>query len=79
MKTEVSKLIFGHAVIFFPDFLFLQNLEFWAFEGPFQAKKQKDVKDDGDCPDFFPDFLLLQNLEFWAFEGPLQVKNKKMM
>ena len=32
---------------FFPDFLLLQNLEFWAFEGPFQAKKQKDVKDDG--------------------------------
>ena len=26
---------------FFPDFLLLQNLEFWAFEGPFQAKKTK--------------------------------------
>ena len=24
---------------FFPDFLLLQNLEFWAFEGPFRAKK----------------------------------------
>ena len=33
---------------FFPDFLLLQNLEFWAFESPFQAKKnKKDVKDDG--------------------------------
>ena len=31
---------------FFPDFLLLQNLEFWAFEGPFRAKKHKDVKDD---------------------------------
>ena len=43
-------MIFGHAVIawiFFLIFLLLQNLEFWAFEGPFQAKKQKDVKDDG--------------------------------
>ena len=43
-------MIFGHAVIawiFFPDFLLLQNLEFWAFEGPFRAKKHKDVKDDG--------------------------------
>ena len=26
---------------FFPDFLLLQNLEFWAFEGPFQAEKKK--------------------------------------
>ena len=26
---------------FFPDFLLLQNLEFWAFEGPFQAEKTK--------------------------------------
>ena len=26
---------------FFPDFLLLQNLEFWAFEGPFQAEKNK--------------------------------------
>ena len=26
---------------FFPDFLLLQNLEFWAFEGPFQVKKTK--------------------------------------
>ena len=26
---------------FFPDFLLLQNLEFWAFESPFQAKKTK--------------------------------------
>ena len=34
---------------FFPDFLLLQNLEFWAFEGPFQAKKLKDMKDDGTC------------------------------
>ena len=44
MKTEVRKMIFGHAVIawiFFPDFLLLQNLEFWAFEGPFQAEKTK--------------------------------------
>ena len=32
---------------FFPDFLLLQNLEFLAFGGPLQAKKQKDVKDDG--------------------------------
>ena len=44
IKTEVRKMIFGHAVIawiFFPDFLLLQNLEFWAFEGLFQAKKTK--------------------------------------
>ena len=43
-------MIFGHAVIawiFFPDFLLLQNLEFWAFDGAFWAKKHKDVKDDG--------------------------------
>ena len=44
-------MIFGHAgsncLDFFPDFLLLQNLEFWAFEGPFRAKKLKDVKDDG--------------------------------
>ena len=26
---------------FFPDFLLLQNLEFWAFEGPFQVKNKK--------------------------------------
>ena len=26
---------------FFPDFLLLQNLEFWAFEGPFQVEKTK--------------------------------------
>ena len=39
-------MIFGHAVIawiFFPDFLLLQNLEFWAFEGPFHAKKTKKM------------------------------------
>ena len=45
IKTEVRKMIFGHAgsncLDFFPDFLLLQNLEFWAFEGPFQAKKTK--------------------------------------
>ena len=28
---------------FFPDFLLLQNLEFWAFEGPFQAEKNKKM------------------------------------
>ena len=38
------------ALIFPPDFyLLLQNLEFKAFERPFQAeKKQKYVKDDGN-------------------------------
>ena len=46
IKTEVRKMIFGHAVIawiFFPDFLLLQNLEFWAFESLFQAKKNKKM------------------------------------
>ena len=43
-KTEVRKMIFWHAVIawiFLLDFLLWQNLEFWAFEGPFQAEKTK--------------------------------------
>ena len=46
ITIEVRKMIFGHAVIawiFFPDFLLLQNFEFWAFEGSFQAKKTKKM------------------------------------
>ena len=34
---------------FFPDFLLLQNPEFWADKGPFWGEKQKDVADDGTC------------------------------
>jgi len=44
IKTEVRKMMVEHAVIawiFFLIFLLLQNLEFWAVEGPFQVEKTK--------------------------------------
>ena len=50
---------------FFPDFLLLQNFEFWAFEGPFQAKNQKDVKDDGTG---------YASIDFMAFILPICIK-----
>ena len=63
-------MFFGHAVIawiFFLIFL-LQNLEFWAFEGPFQAKKtQKDAKDDGNMSSFHDRVKII--LDFFSFSG----------
>ena len=50
IKTEVRKMIFGHAVIawiFFLIFYYCKILNFGLLKVRFRRKKQKDVKDDG--------------------------------
>ena len=50
IKTEVRKIIFGHAVIawiFFLIFYYCKILNFGLLKVRFRRKKQKDVKDDG--------------------------------
>ena len=50
MKTEVRKMIFGHAVIvwtFFLIFYYCKILNFGLLKVRFRRKKQKEVKDDG--------------------------------
>ena len=50
IKTEVRKMIFGHAVIawiFFLIFYYCKILNFGLLKVRFRQNKQKDVKDDG--------------------------------
>ena len=51
IKTEVRKMIFGHAVIawiFFLIFYYCKILNFGLLKVRFRRKKLKDVKDDGN-------------------------------
>ena len=67
MKTEVRKMIFGHAVIawiFLLIFYFCKIKSFGHSKVRFQGKKQKDMADDG-IGRLFQNTGLLFNNKFW--------------